>query len=370
MRWTLPALAAALLASLPAVAVQAGGTGTGAGAETAVPAKKVFRVTFRTVIPPAAEGSKRVEAWIPTPYQDDVQIVRSLEVTSPVETQRTFDKDTGNRYLHAAFDARPTETVVEWVAVIERTEDRGQSRGALLDAHLKSDTLAKVDGKARLLAESLGVVGAAVPTRDRAKAIYDHVLQSMAYDKVEPGWGKGDFERACDIGKGNCSDFTSKFVAISRAAGIPARWVSSISLAGEHKGCDACGYHCYAQFREGDRWIPVDPSDARRIVAKDPRKAAWYFGHAEAANIVLSMGRDLTLAPAQKAGPVNFLTGPYAEVDGKPIEIPAANRTYGHDTLNADGSPTAAEKPAEPKPSEPRLPAPSAPAAPTAPAAR
>jgi len=35
-------------------------------------------------------------------------------------------------------------------------------------------------------------VGAAVPTRDRAKAIYDHVLQSMAYDKVEPGWLPGD----------------------------------------------------------------------------------------------------------------------------------------------------------------------------------
>ena len=60
----------------------------------------------------------------------------------------------------------------------------------------------------------------------------------------------------------------------------------------------------------------------------------------------------------------------YAEVDGKPIEIPAANRTYGHDTLNADGTPTATEKPAEPKPSEPKLPARSAPTAPTAPAAR
>lgn len=353
-------LSLALSLGLPAAVAQAGGTG--GAPEAATPAKKYFRVTFRTVIPAAPEGSKKVEAWIPTPYQDDVQVVRSLDVTSPLEAERTFDKDTGNRYLHLAFHARPTETVVEWVAVVERTEDRGQSRGALLDAHLKSDTLAKVDGKARLLAESLGVADAATPVRERAKVIYDHVLQSMAYDKVEPGWGKGDFERACDLGKGNCSDFASKFIAISRAAGIPARWISSISLAGEHKGCDACGYHCYAQFREGDRWIPVDPSDARRIVAKDPRKAAWYFGHAEAANIVLSMGRDLVLAPAQQAGPVNFVTGPYVEVDGKPIEIPAKNRTYGHDTLDADGSPIATEKAPEPKPSEPKLPAPSAPA--------
>ena len=363
MRLTVPALFAAVLACIPAAAVQAGGTGP--GAETAVPPKKRYRVTFRTVIPASPEGSKRVEAWIPTPYQDDIQVVKSLEVTSPVETERTFDKETGNRYLHLAYDARPTEVVVEWVAVVERTEDRGQSQGAVLDAHLKSDGLAKVDGKARLLAESLSVTDAAVPTRERAKAIYDHVLQSMAYDKVEPGWGKGDFERACDIGKGNCSDFASKFIAISRAAGIPARWISSISLAGEHKGCDACGYHCYAQFREGDRWIPVDPSDARRIVAKDPKKSAWYFGHAEAANIVLSMGRDLVLAPAQKAGPVNFVVWAYVEVDGKPIEIPATNRTYGHDSLNADGTPVAPAKAADAHaPPAPAAPAPSAPKAP------
>ncbi len=350
MRVPAPALVVALLAALPGAAL-AGGTGP--GSESAVPAVKHFRVTFRTVIPAAPEGSKRVEAWIPTPYEDDVQLVKSLTVTSPVPTERTHDETTGNRFVHLSFDARPTETVVEWVAVIERHEDRGQSGGAVLDAHLKSDTLAKVDGKARLLAESLGVVDAAAPVRERAKAIYDHVLQSMTYDKVEPGWGKGDFERACEVGKGNCSDFTSKFVAIARASGIPARWISSISLAGEHKGCDACGYHCYAQFREGDRWIPADPSDARRIVAKDPRKAAWYFGHAEAANVVLSMGRDLVLSPPQKAGPVNFVAGPYVEVDGKPIEVPAKNRTYGHETLNADGTPTATEPPAEAKPAEP-----------------
>ena len=180
----------------------------------------------------------------------------------------------------------------------------------------------------------------------KARLIYDHVLQSMTYDKETPGWGKGDFERTCDVGRGNCSDFVAKFVTISRAAGIPARWTSSISLAGDHMDCSACGYHCYAHFRDGDHWIPVDPSDARRIVAKDPRKAVWYFGHAESNNVILSVGRDLTLVPKQQAGPVNFLAGPYVEVDGKVVDVPSKNRTYGHEPVGGAAPAPAAPVPA------------------------
>jgi hypothetical protein len=158
----------------------------------------------------------------------------------------------------------------------------------------------------------------------------------MAYDKTPgTGWGTGDFERACEVGKGNCSDFTAKFVTLARAAGIPARWSTSISLAADHMECTACGYTCYAHYRDGDRWVPVLASDARKVVAKDPKKAAWYFGHVDPSFVVLSVGRDLTLVPKQQAGPVNFLPWAYVEVDGKPVEIPAANRVYGQEA--ADG---------------------------------
>src|SRR5438132_3099993 len=166
--------------------------------------------------------------------------------------------------------------------------------------------MAPVDGVAARLAKDLGVDDASAPVRARARKIYDHVLQSMTYDKVEPGWGKGDLDRAVKVCKGNCSDFVAEFVAIARAAGIPSRWVSSISFASEHAGCAACGYHCYAQFREGEHWVPVDPSDARRAVATDPKKADWLFGNVPSNAVILTVGRDLTLSPRQQGGPVNF----------------------------------------------------------------
>jgi transglutaminase-like putative cysteine protease len=298
---------------------------------TEVAPRKAFRVTYRTTIPAPPAGTRRLEAWIPTPYVDDVQTVRDLKVTSSVPHSETRETQHGNRLVHVVVEEPKADVTVEWVALVERAEDRGQGTGAVLPAHLASDSLAPVDGRARELAEALGTTDAKASVRSRARTIYDHVLASMTYDKETPGWGKGDFQRSCDVGRGNCSDFASKFVTIARASGIPARWLSTISLSGDHMDCSACGYHCYAQYRDGDRWVPVDPSDARRIVAKDPRKADWYFGHAEANNIVLSMGRDLTLEPKQQAGPVNFLAGPYVEVDGKPFDVPSTNRTYGHE---------------------------------------
>ena len=66
-------------------------------------------------------------------------------------------------------------------------------------------------------------------------------------------------------------------------------------------------------------------------VQKDPKKAAWYFGHADVTNVVLSVGRDIVLAPKQQGKPVNFLGGPYVEVDGQPFDVPSANRTYEYE---------------------------------------
>lgn len=311
--------------------------------EAKAPAKQGFKVVFKTRIPAPPEGAKRLEAWIPTPYVDaGVQAVTDLKVEASVAFDVTRDEATANRFVHAVVENPKGETTIDWTAVVERSVDTGQGSAPVLDAHLKSDSLAPVDGRARKLAEDLGVVDASRPVRDRARAIYDHVLQSMTYDKETPGWGKGDFERACEVGKGNCSDFAAKFIAIARAAGIPARWSSSLSLAAEHTDCAACGYHCFAHFRDGDRWIPVDPSDARRAVAKDPKRAAWYFGHAASNSIVLSVGRDLVLAPKQQAGAVNFLSGPYVEVDGKPFDVPSKNRTYGSDPVEPATAPAPA----------------------------
>ena len=315
---------AALAFALPAVAEDA----KPAAQPTTGPRTLKFALSYPTKIPAPPEGTKRLEAWIPVPFEDEMQKVTDLQVKASVPYEITKEPTYGNRMIHVLVENPKVEVTVNWTANVQRTEDAGQTGGPVLPRYLESDSKAKVPGKAEALAKELGVDKADVPVRDRAKIIYDDTLAKMTYDKVEPGYGKGDFLRACEKGKGNCSDFAARFITIARAAKIPARWISSISVTDDHKGCSACGYHCYAQFREGDKWVPVDASDARKILEKDPAKAQWYFGHAAATSIVLSVGRDIDLSPKQQAGPVNFFWGPYVEVDGKPFDVPAANREY------------------------------------------
>ena len=288
-----------------------------------------WAIVYKTKVPAPAAGSKRLEAWIPVPFEGELQKVSGLKVTTKAPYEITKDDVTGNRMVHVLVENPPAEDLqIDWSATVLRTQDAGQTTVPLRESDTKGDKLAPIDGVAKKLAKDLGVDDASTPVAVRARRINDHVLQSMAYDKETPGWGNGDLERAVKLGKGNCSDFAAKFIAIARAAGIPARWTSSIALSTDHANCSACGYHCYPRFFDGVHWIPVDPSDARRAVADDPRKADWLFGHQPATSIVLSVGRDLTLVPKQQAGPVNFFGGPYVEVDGKPVKIPSENRTY------------------------------------------
>jgi len=59
---------------------------------------------------------------------------------------------------------------------------------------------------------------------DKARAIYDYVPSIMRYDKTGEGWGRGDAIYACNVKKGNCTDFHALFIGMARAAGIPARF--------------------------------------------------------------------------------------------------------------------------------------------------
>jgi transglutaminase superfamily protein len=43
----------------------------------------------------------------------------------------------------------------------------------------------------------------------QARVIYEYVTSVMKYDKTGKGWGRGDAVYACDIRRGNCTDFHS-----------------------------------------------------------------------------------------------------------------------------------------------------------------
>ena len=151
---------------------------------------------------------------------------------------------------------------------------------------------------------------------ERGKALYDHVLHRMRYDKSGTGWGRGDAVFACDIKTGNCSDFHAYFSALSRSVGIPARFAIGATIPAEKNEGAIEGYHCWAEFFADGRWVPVDISEAW----KNPQLTDYYFGHHPANRFELTKGRDLIVNPEPASGPINFLAYPLLEMDGKAMK--------------------------------------------------
>jgi hypothetical protein len=89
---------------------------------------------------------------------------------------------------------------------------------------------------------------------------------------------------ACNVKKGNCTDFHSLFIAIARSRGIPARFTIGFPLGASSAG-QIPGYHCWAEFYTGGQWVPVHASEAW----KHPQLRNYYFGHLDADRIPFTM---------------------------------------------------------------------------------
>jgi hypothetical protein len=151
---------------------------------------------------------------------------------------------------------------------------------------------------------------------EMARAIYNHVISTVKYDKTGKGWGRGDIYYACRERRGNCTDFHAIFIGYPRAVGIPARFAIGFPLPADRGEGKIDGYHCWAEFyARGIGWIPVDASEA----AKNPAKRQYFFGAHDENRLEFTKGRDLMLAPRQKGDSLNYFIYRYAEVDGRPV---------------------------------------------------
>jgi transglutaminase-like putative cysteine protease len=265
----------------------------------------------------------RVEAWIPLPREDRFQQVSGLRLNSPPHVEVVNQPIGGNRVAYLSAKVPPsgsiTVTIHFNVRRVEESADMEKAQanipeptGGAFASYLGPDQLVPIDGQIKLVSAKVGDPYSS--SYEQARAIYDYVIANMTYDKSGKGWGRGDAIYACNVKKGNCTDFHSLFIAIARSRGIPARFTIGFPLGAPSMG-KIQGYHCWAEFYAGGQWVPVDASEAW----KHPQLRQYYFGHLDADRVAFTMGRDLVLKPRQNGEPVNFLIYPYVEVDGKPL---------------------------------------------------
>ena len=272
-----------------------------------------FEFLYRVTLP---EMTDTASMWIPLPTTDSFQTAEVKSIKAPGQRKILQEREHGNSVLFLTLGPQDSGKTIEIRSEIRRLE-KGvyDPKKPVHRRYLEPDHLVPANERFRNIAEKVveGKKGDLV----RARALYDHVIDRMRYMKFGSGWGKGDAVYACDARTGNCSDFHSYFIALSRAVGIPARFAIGAAIPSERNSGGIDGYHCWAEFYTDGRWWPVDISEGDKCSSL----STYYFGHHPANRIELSRGRDLVLEPGPATGPINFLAYPVLEVNGNPTKV-------------------------------------------------
>lgn len=332
--------ACALVMSMPAAAARADASrgnaapGPDPSGRSALSTHFTYKATIET--PPAGND---LHLWIPLPSDSDFQTVTHVQVSGPGQNRITREARYGNRmvYVHMPKPSGPVAVSVDF-DVLRKPVHRLESGRTAPRAHaqpaglfLKPDAKVPLGGRYAEIARE--VTAGKTTTLEKMRAIYEHVVATMQYDykKESPHYAEGDVAFVCDYKKGNCSDLHSYITSLARSLGVPSYIEYGFPLSGIPlpdplpKESSIAGYHCWLWFKDPERgWLPLDASDGRRwLDAKREDVKDFVFGNLvlDRNAVALSRGRDITLNPPQKAGPLNNFIYPYAESDGKPVDV-------------------------------------------------
>jgi len=105
-----------------------------------------------------------------------------------------------------------------------------------------------------------------------ARKLFDWLIAHMEY-KLAGGWETAP--QVLKRGHGSCSEYTFSYLALTRAAGIPSRYVGSYVVRNDDASWDDV-FHRWAEiYLPGYGWIPVDANAGDR---DEPGEQAKAFG--------------------------------------------------------------------------------------------
>ncbi len=294
------------------------------------------------------EPDGKMQAWIPLPSVSESEWMKPGETRwtgNAVNVERVRDPKYGAEMLHAVWkdgEGAPAIEAISRVAMRDRSIDLGKAGKAhyLSEAertlNLEGTELIPVDGIVKQTSDKIVAAASAKTDLEKARAIYDWVIENTARVATTRGCGIGDVAAMLKSGNlgGKCADLNALYVGLTRAAGVPARDVYGIRVIPSQFGYKSLGagsanvtkaQHCRAEvFLEGFGWVPVDPADVRKVMLEEPpanlaindpkvvaaRKAL--FGAWEGNWIAYNTAHDVAL-PGSKHPRLGFLMYPQAE---------------------------------------------------------
>jgi transglutaminase-like putative cysteine protease len=309
------------------------------------PGWRTYELTTRIEV---LKPSGRTRIWAPLAADTAYQQARSNHFQADAGSATLVEKPEDNlSFVSADFQegARPVLTVTSRVATRDTAVDLSPAtrpdRPANLSHFLRPTRLIPTDGIVKETAAEI-TRGAAAPL-DRARAIYQWIVENTARNPKTRGCGLGDIRfmiESRDL-TGKCADLNALYVGLARAAGLPARDVYGIRIAPSRLGYKSLGassatvtksQHCRAEVWLDDfGWVPADPADVRKVALEEPpgnrpldddmvlRARARLFGSWEGNWMAYNFAHDVAL-PGSTRAPIPFLMYPQAETAAGPTD--------------------------------------------------
>ncbi len=303
---------------------------------------RTYEITTRVeVLKPA--GVNRV--WLPVPsVEDGSQKPLDNSWAGNAKVMRvTADGKYGAGIFYAEWpegEAKPAVELTSRFMSRDRAADLSKPNPALrLDAsevafYTAPTELQPTDGIVKKTA--LEVTRGARSEMQKAKALYEWIVENTHRDPKTRGCGVGDIKAMLETGNlgGKCADLNALYVGLARSIGLPARDIYGLRVAKSQFGYRSLGagsenvtraQHCRAEvFLTGYGWVPVDPADVRKVVLEEkpqpttladplvPPVRQKLFGSWEMNWLAFNTAHDVAL-PGSKGAKVAFFMYPQLE---------------------------------------------------------
>jgi len=306
-------------------------------------------------------GATRV--WVPAALIRDTPFQKTLSNKFSAEggTARLIkgeNRQDGLGIVAASYPAgaKPVLTLTSHVSLRNYAVDLSgkahteKASRAGLDFYLKPSKYIPTDGIVKETSDK-ATKGATSDT-DKARAIYEWIVENTFRDPKVRGCGRGDIRFMLESGDlgGKCADLNALYVGMCRAAGLPARDVYGIRVAKSELGYKSLGLstdkaskaqHCRAEvYLSQYGWVPVDPADVRKVVLEEPpgnralsdemvsKARSRLFGSWEMNWMAYNFAHDVAL-PGSSGQPLIYFMYPQAETaEGRLDQLDPDNFKY------------------------------------------
>lgn len=117
-----------------------------------------------------------------------------------------------------------------------------------------------------------------------ARKIFSYVIDKLEYERVG-GWNIAP--TVLERGNGSCSEYSFVYIAMCRAASLPARYAGSVAIRGDDASWDDVFHRWVEVYLPNYGWIPVDPSGGD---SKWPFAQANAFGYLNNSYLITTLG--------------------------------------------------------------------------------